>query len=105
MPSSFATGGIAMSIIYLVVITGMTVYSMMMMGIAMRTTGRAELRGVRRHALWAWVELLRRGVMWLSCVGTAIAYISAAVSPLTPLLTKSDSTPSSSRRRRGSTSS
>eukprot|EP00796_Vickermania_ingenoplastis_P009392 gene9392-biopygen6689 len=31
--------------------------------------------------------------MWLSCVGTAIAYISAAVSLVTPLLTKSDSTP------------
>eukprot|EP00796_Vickermania_ingenoplastis_P009397 gene9397-biopygen6694 len=53
MPSSFATGGIAMSIIYLVVITGMTVYSMMMMGIAMRDGGRGTSRSAATCSLGA----------------------------------------------------
>eukprot|EP00796_Vickermania_ingenoplastis_P009424 gene9424-biopygen6359 len=80
MPSSFATGGIAMSIIYLVVITGMTVYSMMMMGIAMRTTGARNFEECGDMLFGRGWSYFVGGVMWLSCVGTAIAYISAAVS-------------------------
>eukprot|EP00796_Vickermania_ingenoplastis_P009395 gene9395-biopygen6692 len=92
MPSSFATGGIAMSIIYLVVITGMTVYSMMMMGIAMRTTGRGTSRSAATCSL---------GVGGATSSGCDVAVVRGHRHRVhqrcrvlvTPLLTKSDSTP------------
>lgn len=92
MPSSFATSGIAMSIIYLVVITWMTVYSMMMMGLAMRMTGARNFEESGEMLFGRGWGYFVGGVMWLSCVGTAIAYISAAVSLVTPLLVQSSLT-------------
>ncbi|KPA78973.1 amino acid permease 3 (AAP3) [Leptomonas pyrrhocoris] len=93
MPSSFAMSGIVMSIIYLVVITAVTVYSMTLMGYAMEKTGvytYEELAHVLFGRGW---DYFAGFVLWLSCFGTAVAYISAVSSLIDPILRKSPGTP------------
>lgn len=90
MPSSFATSGIAMSIIYLVSIATLTVYSMTMMGYAMAVTGARNFEECGDMLFGRGWSYFVGGVMWLSCVGTAIAYIGATVTLVTPIMEKSD---------------
>lgn len=90
MPSSFAMTGIAMSTVYLIVITFLTVYTMTMMGMAMRVTGGRNFEECGDMLFGRGWSYFVGGVMWLSCIGTAIAYINAAVSLVTPLLIKSN---------------
>lgn len=93
MPSSFATSGILMAVIYLVVITILTVYTMLLLGYAMKATGCRSLEHMGFTLLGRGGGYFAGGVMAVSCSGTAIGYISAAGSLVDPILKKSPGTP------------
>ncbi|XP_050340208.1 probable sodium-coupled neutral amino acid transporter 6 [Bactrocera neohumeralis] len=93
MPSSFQTSGILMAVIYLLVINVITIYTIVLMGYAIKITG---FRNYEEMAL----GLFGRGwdyfvgfIVWLSCFGTAVAYISAVTSLLLPILEHAPHTP------------
>ena len=93
MPSSFATSGIIMAVIYLVVITALTVYTMTLMGYAIRKTGARtyeEMGDIVFGKGWGYFVGF---VLALSCTGTAIAYVSAAGTLMTPILENAPGTP------------
>ncbi|GET91082.1 amino acid transporter, putative [Leishmania tarentolae] len=93
MPSSFAMTGIIMSIIYLVVITMVTVYTMTLLGYAMKATGCKTFEELSLVLFGRGWDYFVGFVLWLSCFGTAVAYISAVSSLITPILEKSPGTP------------
>ena len=92
MPSSFATSGIIMAMIYLIVVTVLTIYTMTLMGYAMEKTGLRNYEEMGYGLLGKWGGYFTGGIMALSCVGTAIGYISAADSLVNPMLQKSPHT-------------
>ncbi|CCW59552.1 unnamed protein product [Phytomonas sp. EM1] len=92
MPSSFASSGIIMAMIYLVVVTILTIYTMTLMGYAMEKTGLRNYEEMGRSFFGKWGGYFTGGIMALSCVGTAIGYISAADSLVNPMLQKSSHT-------------
>jgi amino acid permease len=101
MPHSFATSGIAMAIIYLVVITALTVYTMTLMGFAIRKTGARtfeEMGDIVFGKGWGYFVGF---VLALSCTGTAIAYVSAAGTLMTPILEQAPHTPAYLKTRDG----
>ncbi|KPI90305.1 putative Amino acid transporter [Leptomonas seymouri] len=101
MPHSFSTSGIAMAIIYLVVITTLTVYSITLMGFAIRKTGARtfeEMGDIVFGKGWGYVVGF---VLALSCTGTAIAYVSAAGTLMAPILEQSPHTPAYLKTRNG----
>ncbi|TPP47647.1 Transmembrane amino acid transporter family protein [Leishmania donovani] len=93
MPSSFAMSGIIMSVIYLVVITAATVYTMTLLGYAMKATGCKTFEELSLVLFGRGWDYFVGFVLWLSCFGTAVAYISAVSSLITPILEKSPGTP------------
>ena len=93
MPSSFAMSGIVMSVIYLVVITTITVYTMTLMGYAMEKTGVYTFEELARVLFGRGWDYFVGFVLWLSCFGTAVAYISAVSSLISPILLLSPGTP------------
>ncbi|KAG5471974.1 hypothetical protein CUR178_02639 [Leishmania enriettii] len=93
MPSSFAMSGIIMSVIYLVVITAATVYTMTLLGYAMKATGCKTFEELALVLFGRGWDYFVGFVLWLSCFGTAVAYISAVSSLITPILEKSSGTP------------
>ncbi|KAK7201931.1 amino acid permease 3 [Novymonas esmeraldas] len=93
MPSSFKMSGIIMSLIYLVVITAATVYTMTLMGFAMKATGCYTFEGLGRILFGRGWDYFVGFVLWLSCFGTAVAYISAVGSLITPVLEHAPGTP------------
>lgn len=101
MPSSFATSGILMAVIYLVVITAMTVYTMTLIGFAIRKTGARNYEEMG-HLLFGpgWGYFVGF-ILALSCTGTAIAYVSAAGTLMTPILEKAPGTPEYLKTRNG----
>ncbi|KAK7195136.1 amino acid permease 3 [Novymonas esmeraldas] len=101
MPHSFSTSGIMMAIIYLVVITALTVYTMTLMGFAIRKTGARtfeEMGDIVFGKGWGYFVGF---VLALSCTGTAIAYVSAAGTLMTPILEKAPGTPEYLKTRNG----
>lgn len=86
MPSAFHTSGILMAVFYLVVVTLLTVYSMMIIGFAMQKTGFDTFETMAYGLFGRGGDYFVGFVMWLSCVGTAIAYISGVSSLVTPIL-------------------
>jgi amino acid permease len=93
MPSSFAMSGIVMSVIYLVVITTITVYTMTLMGYAMERAGVYTFEELARVLFGRGWDYFVGFVLWLSCFGTAVAYISAVSTLITPILEKAPGTP------------
>ncbi|XQJ29307.1 amino acid permease 3 [Leishmania guyanensis] len=93
MPSSFAMSGIIMSVIYLVVVTAATVYTMTLLGYAMKATGCETFEELARVLFGRGWDYFVGFVLWLSCFGTAVAYISAVSSLISPILEKSPGTP------------
>ncbi|KAK7201930.1 amino acid permease 3 [Novymonas esmeraldas] len=93
MPSSFAMSGIIMSVIYLVVITSATVYTMTLMGFAMKATGCLTFESLGRVLFGRGWDYFVGFVLWLSSFGTAVAYISAVGSLITPILENAPGTP------------
>ncbi|EPY19061.1 amino acid permease 3 [Strigomonas culicis] len=94
MADSFRTSGIIMAIIYLVVITLITVYTMYMMGVTIRKTNGTlrnfeEMGGGLFGPGW---DYFVGFIMASSCLGTAIGYLSAAGSVLSPVLQHSPHT-------------
>lgn len=101
MPHSFSTSGIVMAIIYLVIITALTVYTMTLIGFAIRKTGARtfeEMGDIVFGKGWGYFVGF---VLALSCTGTAIAYVSAAGTLMTPILEKAPHTPAYLRTRNG----
>ncbi|KAK7201929.1 amino acid permease 3 [Novymonas esmeraldas] len=93
MPSSFAMSGIIMSVIYLVVIMTVTVYTMTLLGYAMKATGCKTFEDLALVLFGRGWDYFVGFVLWLSCFGTAVAYISAVGSLITPILENAPGTP------------
>ncbi|CAD2213935.1 amino acid permease 3 [Angomonas deanei] len=93
MPDSFRTSGIIMAVIYLVVMCAVTVYSMLLLGYAMRLTGLDSYETMGRGLLGPGGDFFVGLVLCISCIGTAIGYITAAGTLMTPILELAPGTP------------
>ncbi|CAD2220176.1 Transmembrane amino acid transporter protein, putative [Angomonas deanei] len=93
MPDSFRTSGIGMAVIYLVIMYAVTVYSMTQLGFAMRITGLDSYETMGRGLFGRGGDYFVGAVMFISCVGTAVGFVSAMGSLLRPVLQKAEGTP------------
>lgn len=93
MADSFRTSGIVMAVIYLVVINFMTIYTLAIMGLMIQKTGARNWEETGFLLFGKWGGYFVGFVMTLSCVGTAISYVSAAGSLMSPILLLSPGTP------------
>ncbi|EPY19034.1 amino acid permease 3 [Strigomonas culicis] len=94
MADSFRTSGIIMAFIYLLVVTIITIYSMYLIGMATKKT-----KGTLRNFEEMGGGLFGKGwdyfvgaILFISCVGTAIGYVSALGTLMTPILKESPHT-------------
>ncbi|CAD2213936.1 Transmembrane amino acid transporter protein, putative [Angomonas deanei] len=93
MADSFRTSGIMMAVIYLVVMCVVTVYSMLLLGYAMRITNIRSFEVMGRALFGRGGDIFVGFVLCISCVGTAIAYVNAIASIARPILRVASGTP------------
>lgn len=86
MPHSFATSGMAMAVIYLVVVAVMTIYTMTLIGIVMEKTGGRTFEELGTILFGPRGGFFVGFTLWLAAVGTAVAYIGALRTLVRPIL-------------------
>lgn len=101
MPRAFHTSGMIMATIYLVVMTTLTIYSHYMVLVVMKKTGCTTLEQLGRLFFGPAGGYFVGFVLWLSCTGIAIAYVSAVDSIVEPICLNSPNTPAFLLTRNG----
>lgn len=91
MPRSFATSGIIAGVLYLVVLGIMTVYTMTVMGYVLRYTGCQTFEQMATLLGGARCGHFVGFILWISCIGAAVGYISAVSSLIEPMVKHADS--------------
>ncbi|EPY43096.1 amino acid permease 3, partial [Angomonas deanei] len=93
MADSFRTSGIIMAIIYLLIMCAVTVYTMMLLGYAMRITHIESYESMGRGLFGRGGDIFVGLVLCISCVGTAIAYVNSSGSLMRPIIRLAPNSP------------
>ncbi|KEG11555.1 amino acid permease [Trypanosoma grayi] len=75
LPYAFNTSGLVMSIVYLVVVAVLTVYSFTLLGIAGKRTGLRNYEQITRALLGPGADYFLAFVLWLLSFGAEVSYI------------------------------
>ncbi|KEG07537.1 putative amino acid transporter [Trypanosoma grayi] len=86
IPSAFNTSGMAMAVTYLVVVTALTVFSIMLLVSASERTGFRSFESMARGLLGRGADYAVAFLMWLLCFGGAVGYVVAVGDVLRPIL-------------------
>lgn len=90
LPSGFNLSGIAMAILYLVVITIATVFSMTLIAHVILRTGLTNFSMAARKLMGRGADYFLAALIIILCFGGSVAYIIAASTLLDPVLKASD---------------
>lgn len=86
IPAAFNTAGVIMSVIYLVVVTTLTVYSISLLVTAAEKTGLHSFEALARGLLGRGGDYVVAALMWLLCFGGAVGYVIAVGDVFTSFL-------------------
>lgn len=85
IPSSFNTSGLVMGVIYLVIITGLTIFSITLLSQAMIKTGIYSFEGLATALFGRGGDITVAVLMWLLCFGGAVGYVIAVGNIFSPI--------------------
>ncbi|XQJ29282.1 Transmembrane amino acid transporter protein/Tryptophan/tyrosine permease family, putative [Leishmania guyanensis] len=86
IPSAFNTSGILMAVVYLIIITSLTVYSITQLSVAMQKTGIYSFEGLARALFGRGGDIIVAILMWILCLGGAIGFVVAIGDIFKPIL-------------------
>lgn len=101
MPSSFRTSGIGMALIYLVIVTAQTVYTMTLLGKVIQKTGTSTFEDTALLLFGRGWDYFVGFILWLCCFGAAVAYVSALSGLIYPIFEHAPNTPAYLRTKSG----
>lgn len=85
IPSSFNTSGLVMGVIYLVIITALTVFSITLLSKAIEKTQIYSFEGLAAALFGRGGDIVVAVLMWLLCFGGAIGYVIAVGNIFSPI--------------------
>lgn len=85
IPSSFNTSGLIMGVIYLVIITALTVFSITLLSKAVEKTQIYSFEGLATTLFGRGGDITVAILMWLLCFGGAVGYVIAVGDIFTPI--------------------
>lgn len=92
LPSAFQYAGIGMAIIYLVVVSILTVYSIMLLSIVGERTGLRSWSQIARTLLGRGADYFLVFVMWFLCFGGDVSYVISLLGLFKAFLVNSSAT-------------
>ncbi|EPY21446.1 amino acid permease [Strigomonas culicis] len=93
LPSAFATSGVIMAFIYLVIIAGLSVYSYTLIGSASRATGLCNYEQMVRALMGRGADIFLAILMMLLSLGAEISYAISLKNVTTQFLTSASNVP------------
>lgn len=85
IPASFNTSGLVMGVIYLVVITALTVFSITLLSKVINKTGIYSFEGLAATLFGRGGDIVVAVLMWLLCFGGAVGYVIAVGNVFQPI--------------------
>lgn len=92
-PSAFNKAGLGMAVIYLILVTLFTVFSIALLAEASHKTGLMSFESLARHLFGRGADIFVACVMWLLCFGGASGYVIAVGDIFTTIFSANPSLP------------
>lgn len=93
IPSAFQEAGVLMALFYLVVVTGLTIYSIRLLAFASERTGLTSFEALSKGLFFKWGGYFSAALMILLCFGGAVGYVMAVKNIFTVILADGSATP------------
>lgn len=93
IPSAFQEAGVLMALFYLVVVTGLTIYSIRLLAFASERTGLTSFEALSKGLFFTWGGYFSAVLMILLCFGGSVGYVMAVKNIFTVILADGPSTP------------
>lgn len=93
LPSAFLMSGLAMGIVYMIVISILTVYSYTIMGIVGRRTGLRNYEQIVLTLMGPWADYLLIFCIWFLSFGAIVSYVISMQDALRAFIDNADNVP------------